>query len=86
MASADLVESVPTGTSKVVKVTDNPNFRFGSGLMFKFYRLRVFKMLAKQYQSSSVVATSSSWKRLLDLSMMLFVLSVAWSKRGIFSK
>jgi T-complex protein 1 subunit delta len=32
MASADLVESVPTGTSKVVKVTDNLNFRFGSGL------------------------------------------------------
>ena len=45
-------------------------------------RLRVFKTLAKQYQSSSGVVTNLSWKRLLDLSMMHFALSVAWSRRG----
>ena len=46
------------------------------------FRSQEFKMLAKLCQLSSEAVISLYWKKLPDLSMMPFALSVASSRRG----
>ena len=85
LASADLVESVPTGSSKVVKVSEYLYCIFIKEFFTSItmvFRSQEFKMLAKLCQLSSEAVISLYWKKLPDLSMMPFALSVASSRRG----
>lgn len=77
LGSADLVEEIHTGESKVTKVSSKVVDKERC-LLYFVSRSLVLPTEAKLFRCLSEVPTNLSWKRPIDLSMTLSVLSDAW--------